>query len=79
MDKEEKVKDKYRPFLKLRDGIAFRDWHYYAPVHGTAIRFTRVKPGLIGFCFANGGLLIGLWKTIRLDLVCIHISRFKIN
>lgn len=29
--------------------------------------------------YGKGGLYLGAWWTIRLELVCIHITRFQQN
>jgi len=68
-----------RLVLLFREGIAFRFWHHYGKPHGTAVRLLRCKPGLFGVRLWDGGLYLGAWWTIRLELVCIHITRFQQN
>ncbi len=68
-----------RLVLLFRDGIALRFWHHYGKPHGTAVRLLRCKPGLFGVRIWEGGLYLGAWWTIRLELVCVHINRFQQN
>ena len=71
--------EQQRIVLLFRESIAFRFWHHYGKPHGTAVRLIRCKPGLFGVRLWEGGLYLGAWWTIRLELVCVHINRFQQN
>lgn len=70
------MKEQRPMFIIFRDGIGFRFWHHYGGPHGTAIRYMRCRTGLFGFMWLNGGLHVGLWWQVRLELVCIHENMF---
>ncbi len=60
----------------FRTGIAIRNWHFFSPSHGTAVRVLRCKPGLFGVQFKDDGIHIGLWWQCRLELLAVHNNFF---
>jgi hypothetical protein len=62
---------------RFHDGIGFRDWHHFGQPWGTAIRWKRLRPGLFGILFRDGGMHIGLWLHVRIELVAVHELHFQ--
>lgn len=63
----------------FRDGIGIRCWHRYGKPHGTAIRWMRCKPGLIGVMVKDSGLHVGIWWQIRFEMLAVHVAQFEPN